>query len=127
MFQMQGLGIYQMSQLKIINFFEYFYEDFYEDFDILLIVVILSTLLIVVGTCIKVWATYIAGLDVYYYKDMFIHLPNPNGPLIKGIYKYINSPMYGLGNIQSYGVALINQSILGIIGSAFLSYKYICF
>lgn len=74
-------------------------------------------LLIGAGFIIKVWATMIVGLDTYYFKDMF--LSKATGAFVEsGPYKLFNNPIYGLGNMQLYGLALFHFSVAGLAAAA---------
>jgi hypothetical protein len=76
-------------------------------------------MLIAAGFLIKTWATMIVGLDIYYYKDMF--LGKTAGVFaVTGPYKLFSNPMYGLGNIQAYGLALVHFSLAGLAAAAIL-------
>ncbi len=70
-------------------------------------------LLIGAGFIIKIWATAIIGLDTYYFKDMF--LSKASGSFAEsGPYKLFNNPIYGVGNLQLYGLALFHFSVAGL-------------
>lgn len=70
--------------------------------------------LTVVGLGTKVWATALTGLDVYYYRDLFLR--RPVGDLVeRGPYRWLRNPMYGLGNVQSYAPALAAGSAPGLV------------
>lgn len=76
--------------------------------------VILGTIAIVVGITINVWSTLLIGVDVYYYKDLF--LGKVEGEFKKaGPYAVLANPMYSLGQANGYGSALIYGSIVGIV------------
>jgi hypothetical protein len=67
------------------------------------------------GLVINTWATYLVGVDIYYYKDLFV------GRKIsefknEGPYKIFSNPMYGPGQANGYGTALIYGSAAGITG-----------
>ena len=74
--------------------------------------------LIAAGVGIKVWAAARLGGRAYYWHDFFdpndsIEV-NPPGP-----YRYLNNPMYTLGYLQTYGLALLLGSLPGLIMSGF--------
>lgn len=75
---------------------------------------IAAVLLIAIGLVVKIWSAYIVGMDIYYWKDMFL------GRKIcafveQGPYKYLANPMYGVGQLQGYGLAIYFNSWLGIL------------
>ncbi len=77
----------------------------------------IGLVLLIVGFLIKLWATMIVGLDTYYYKDMFLgrslgSFAN-NGP-----YKIFRNPMYGIGHLHVYGLALLYFSVPGLLAAA---------
>lgn len=74
----------------------------------------IGILLICIGLLVKTWATMIVGLDIYYYKDMFLG-KSTSSFAVKGPYRILSNPMYGIGNIQLYGLALFHFSIHGLI------------
>jgi protein-S-isoprenylcysteine O-methyltransferase Ste14 len=66
------------------------------------------------GLFVKMWATKAASVEIYYWKDMF--LGRKISKFVKsGPYKYFNSPMYGVGQIQGYAFAVWYGSVLGIL------------
>ena len=73
--------------------------------------------LILFGFGIKFWATYASSLDIYYYNDMFTgRAVTINGEAFaKGPFRWFKNPMYGVGNLQAYGSALLVASWPGLI------------
>ncbi len=74
---------------------------------------IAAGLLIIVGLGSKVWAAKTLGDDAYYWRNFFDpqeHAPpNPPGP-----YRYMDNPMYTVGYLHAYGVALALGSTAGL-------------
>ena len=66
-----------------------------------------------VGLTVKVWATRVVGIDVYYYRDIFLRRPIGEFQ-IAGPYRYLRNPMYGVGHLHGYGAALIAGSDIGL-------------
>jgi protein-S-isoprenylcysteine O-methyltransferase Ste14 len=70
-----------------------------------------------IGFIVNVWSTLLVGIDIYYYKDMFLGRPVSKFKKA-GPYKYLANPMYGLGQSGGYGAALFFGSATGLIGIA---------
>ena len=69
------------------------------------------------GLAIKVWATDLVGVDVYYFKDLFVG--RPLGAFVKsGPYRYLSNPMNGFGHLHAYGFALASCSLSGLVAAA---------
>lgn len=73
--------------------------------------------LVALGTVVKVWATYASSLDTYYYVDMLIGRSlYPNSEAVtSGPFRWFSNPMYGVGNLQAYGSALLAASWPGLV------------
>lgn len=76
----------------------------------------LALLLFVFGWIIKIWAAKVVGVDIYYLKDMF-YGKKISKFVEEGPYKFINNPMYGLGQLQTYATALWYLSLPGLIAA----------
>lgn len=78
------------------------------------ILLIAAMLLMIIGTSVKLWAAMCVGVPVYYFKDMFLGRPvaafAAGGP-----YRYLRHPMYGVGQLQVYGMALYYHSAYGLL------------
>lgn len=73
----------------------------------------LAGVLVLAGLVTKVWATLEVGLDAYYYRDLFLELVG--GTLRHGgPYRLLRNPMYTVGHLQAYGVALAAGSAWGL-------------
>jgi protein-S-isoprenylcysteine O-methyltransferase Ste14 len=74
--------------------------------------------LIATGVGIKVWAASRLGGKAYYWHNFFDPSDslevNPPGP-----YRYLKNPMYTLGYLQTYGLALLFASLPGLLLSGF--------
>jgi protein-S-isoprenylcysteine O-methyltransferase Ste14 len=79
---------------------------------------ICGTILCVIGVGTKVWAAKRLGQGGYYWRDFFAPqehaLPDPPGP-----YRFLKNPMYTLGYLQAYGLALFLRSGPGLVAAAF--------
>jgi len=73
----------------------------------------LFVLLTVVGLGIKFWATWIVGINTYYFRDLFFEKSHGEYTA-RGPYRQLANPMYGAGNLHAYGPALITGSLLGL-------------
>ncbi len=73
--------------------------------------------LTLVGMVVNVWAALIIGIDAYYYKDLFVGR-SLSGFKQTGPYRYFANPMYGIGQANGYGSALLAGSIAGIVAMA---------
>jgi hypothetical protein len=76
-----------------------------------------------IGFIIKFLATWQIGLAIYYYKDMFIEekVIDFEG---NGIFKFMSNPLYGWGQLNGYGAALLAFSWHGILANVV---NQICF
>ena len=74
-------------------------------------------ILFTVGMCIKIWSAYVVGIPIYYWKDMFFEKKVCDF-VVTGPYKYFNNPMYGIGQLQVYAIAIYYNSIYGLIFGA---------
>lgn len=69
-----------------------------------------------VGFIVKILATKAVSVDIYYWKDMFVGRKICDF-VITGPYKYLNNPMYGVGQLQSYAIAIWYGSIYGLFAA----------
>jgi hypothetical protein len=77
----------------------------------------LFLVLLLLGLVTKIWSAYVVGIPIYYWKDMFL------GRGIcefcaSGPYKYLTNPMYGVGQLQVYAIAVYYNSIYGLLFGA---------
>lgn len=75
-----------------------------------------AIILFLTGFVIKIWATKVVSVGIYYWKDMFLGRKIRDF-VVRGPYKYVNNPMYGLGHLTAYGVALWYFSFYGLIAT----------
>ncbi|HEU5291007.1 MAG TPA: methyltransferase [Cyclobacteriaceae bacterium] len=71
-------------------------------------------ILFVVGLVVKIWSAYVVGIPIYYWKDMFLGR-KVSDFVVTGPYKYFSNPMYGIGQLQVYGIAIYYNSSYGLI------------
>lgn len=70
-----------------------------------------------VGLIVKIWAAYVVGIPIYYWKDMFVGR-KVSDFVVTGPYKYFSNPMYGIGQLQVYAIAIYYNSVYGLIFGA---------
>jgi len=76
----------------------------------------LGVVLILIGFWVNITATYVIGIDTYYYKDLFLKRFLTDFK-VEGPYKYFANPMYGIGQSSGYGAALMVGSVAGIFAT----------
>ncbi len=87
------------------------------DFVSPVILTVVVAIMFFTGFTVKVWSAWVVGVDIYYWKDMFLG-KKISDFVVVGPYKYIRNPMYGIGQIQAYAVAIWYQSENGLIAAA---------
>jgi len=75
-------------------------------------------LMVVAGVGIKLWAASSLGAKAYYWHNFFSP-DDPIPPKPPGPYRYVKNPMYTLGYLQTYGLALVFASLPALIASGF--------
>ena len=77
----------------------------------------IGALLALVGIIVKAWARREVGPAAYYWEDFFnpdaAHF-TPHGP-----YRFLRNPMYTLGYLHAYGLAIGLASLPGLIAAGF--------
>ena len=74
--------------------------------------IVIGAVLVVLGVSTKLWAAVTLGSKAYYWYDFFTAAratPNTGGP-----YRFLNNPMYTVGYVQMYGLALVVASLPGL-------------
>jgi protein-S-isoprenylcysteine O-methyltransferase Ste14 len=108
MFLNQGLGVGCMAALHVPRLEQAVPEPVF---------VAAGVALFAVGLVVKLWATLTVGVDVYFFRDMF--LGRPLAPACDGgPYRFLRNPMYSLGQLQGYGYALLYGSLPGLVAAA---------
>jgi protein-S-isoprenylcysteine O-methyltransferase Ste14 len=85
----------------------------------------LGILLIVIGGLIKFWAAILLK-DGYYWIDFFI----PNSKMsrcLKGPYRLLNNPMYTIGYLPAYGIAICLYSWPGLLAACIDQFLILAF
>jgi protein-S-isoprenylcysteine O-methyltransferase Ste14 len=78
--------------------------------------VVIGVALVLLGVGTKLWAAVTLGDKAYYWYNFF----TPAAPVARasaGPYRYLKNPMYTVGYLQTYGLALISGSLAGLIAS----------
>lgn len=88
--------------------------------------VAIGALLVIVGLGTKLWAARTLGSNAYYWHNFF-EPDRAIGPVATGPYRFISSPMYTIGYLQTYGLAMILRSLPGLIASVFLQAAILVF
>ncbi len=78
------------------------------------ITMLFAAFLFIIGTGVKIWSAYVVGIPIYYWKDMFLG-KRISDFVVAGPYKYFSNPMYGIGQIQIYAIAIYYNSIYGLL------------
>ncbi|MBY0433484.1 MAG: phosphatidylethanolamine N-methyltransferase family protein [Cyclobacteriaceae bacterium] len=78
-----------------------------------LIVMSLVVILFLTGFVVKLWSAWLVGIPIYYWKDMFLD-KKISDFVEAGPYKFLNNPMYGVGQVQVYAIAIYYNSIYGL-------------
>lgn len=77
-----------------------------------------GAVLTIAGFGVKAWAVRCLGLDSYTWHDFFV--PKENFvPCRTGPYRWFSDPMYTLGYLQAYGIALMCGSWHGLAAAIF--------
>jgi len=74
--------------------------------------------LLLVGVVIKLWAAATLGAGAYYWRDFFA----PEGHVVTrtaGPYKFLKNPMYTVGYLPTYGLALVTGSLPALAAALF--------
>jgi len=77
-----------------------------------------GALLVIVGLGTKFWAARTLGIEAYYWHNFF-DPAEAVGPVSSGPYRFLSSPMYTIGYLQTYGLALMLRSLPGLIAAVF--------
>ncbi len=78
--------------------------------------VAIGVALVVLGVGTKLWAAATLGDKAYYWYNFFT--PGaPMAPASTGPYRYLKNPMYTVGYLQTYGLALITGSLAGLVAA----------
>lgn len=81
------------------------------------IAVAVGFVFIAVGLGVKLWAARTLGNNAYYWHNFFAPA-EASGPASAGPYRFAANPMYTIGYLQTYGLALVLASWTGLVWSA---------
>ncbi|HWC72499.1 MAG TPA: PEMT/PEM2 methyltransferase family protein [Gemmatimonadales bacterium] len=87
---------------------------------------IAGLVLAIVGVGTKLWAAGTLGSDAYYWRNFFDPV-SARGPVSSGPYRFVSNPMYTVGYLQTYGLALILRSLPGLVASVFAQVAILVF
>jgi len=82
--------------------------------------------LAIVGLGTKLWAARTLGADAYYWHNFF-DPESAIGPVSSGPYRFVSSPMYTIGYLPTYGLAILVRSFPGIIAAVFSQVAILAF
>jgi len=90
------------------------------------IVIAVGAVLAIVGVGIKLWAARTLDSNAYYWHNFFAPAAAP-GPVSTGPYRFASNPMYTIGYLQTYGLALIVGSLPGLMAAVFAQVAILAF
>jgi protein-S-isoprenylcysteine O-methyltransferase Ste14 len=82
-----------------------------------IVMLAVGAVLVLVGVAVKAWATATLGAGAYYWRDFFVAAERPV-PATAGPYPFLKNPMYSVGYLPTYGLALVTGSLPALIASA---------
>lgn len=77
-----------------------------------------GALLITLSVAVKMWAVRTLGWDAYHWRNFF-DAAVVTRPVTTGPYRFFRNPMYTVGNLHLYGLALATASLPGLGAAAF--------
>lgn len=80
------------------------------------VAITVGVILVITGVGTKLWARATVGAGAYYWRDFFF--PVDRAAVSSGPYALLRNPMYTVGYLQTYGVALVTASLPGLIAAA---------
>ena len=78
--------------------------------------IVVGVVLVLTGVGAKLWAAATLGDKAYYWYDFFTPTAHV-APARTGPYRYLKNPMYTVGYLQTYGLALVSGSLAGLVAS----------
>ncbi len=77
-----------------------------------------GAVLVVLGSSVKLWATATLGAKAYYWHSFFVPADGV-ASVTSGPYRFLKNPMYTVGYLQAYGLALVTGSVPGLAAALF--------
>lgn len=77
-----------------------------------------GVVLVAIGVGTKLWARATLGAEAYYWVNFFSDAPEVI-PARTGPYRFLKNPMYTVGYLHTYGLALVTASVPGLIAALF--------
>ena len=116
-FMLQGMGLSLINTIPLgsLNQSLAFVDVWILDNIPVLPAYFIGIMLMIFGFVIKLWGYTLIGIELHYYKDMFLDKKADVGFVKQGIFLYTDNPIYGLGNLQLYGLAIMNRSLVGFV------------
>jgi protein-S-isoprenylcysteine O-methyltransferase Ste14 len=90
------------------------------------VTIAVGAVLAIVGVGIKLWAARTLGSAAYYWYNFFVPTAAP-GPVVTGPYRFASNPMYTIGYLQTYGLALMMRSLPGVMAAVFAQAAILAF
>jgi protein-S-isoprenylcysteine O-methyltransferase Ste14 len=77
---------------------------------------VIVAIMFITGFTIKILAANVVSVEIYYWKDMFLGRKICDF-VVTGPYKYLSNPMYGIGQLQAYAMAIWYGSVYGLLAA----------
>lgn len=77
---------------------------------------VIVAIMFITGFTIKILAANVVSVEIYYWKDMFLGRKICDF-VVTGPYKYLSNPMYGIGQLQAYAMAVWYGSVYGLMAA----------
>lgn len=84
-----------------------------------LAVQVVAVILWVIGYIFKTWATWLIGMDIFFFHDQILRTPGSHLVQSK-LYTYFTHPTYSVGYLGVYAYALWHDTLYGIAGGLLL-------
>jgi protein-S-isoprenylcysteine O-methyltransferase Ste14 len=90
------------------------------------VMIVSGILLMIVGVGTKWWARATLGGDAYYWANFFDDTDAVT-PTRAGPYRYLRNPMYTVGYLHAYGLAVATASLPGVVAALFAQAAILAF